>query len=31
MAEVLNEQYGRTVLPIGEPASARVAASPVTA
>ena len=31
MAEVLNEQYGRTVLPIGEPASARVAASLVTA
>ncbi len=31
MAEVLNEQYGRTVLPIGEPAPARVAASPVTA
>jgi hypothetical protein len=28
---VLNEQYGRTVLPIGQPAPARVAASPVTA
>jgi len=31
MAEVLNEQYGRKVLPIGEPAPARVAASPVAA
>ncbi|RTF42079.1 acetate uptake transporter [Serratia marcescens] len=31
MAEVLNEQYGRTVLPIGEPAPACVATSPVTA